>query len=137
MKHKGSLQSQVQHSPGLAHLWSATYLRYCGSAGPLSQLCGLGPSRVAWSQDSPAAPGSHQLSRGLSCVLSWLCLSSPASSFNQPYFSAFGGHKCRTIKGLFLLVPRHQGIPSVAHWALNMQAPPGTGAWGWCPLLLP
>lgn len=68
-------------------------------------------------------------------MLSWLCLSGPASSFNQPYFSAFGGHKCRTIKDLFLLVPRHQGIPSVAHWALNMESPPGTGGLGLVPAL--
>lgn len=62
-----------------------------------------------------------------------LALSSPASSFNQPYFSAFGGHKCRTIKDLFLLVPRHQDIPSVAHWALNMESPPGTEGLGLVP----
>lgn len=49
--------SQAQHTPRRGCPQSVHYQRYRSSARDLSQLCGLGPSRMAWSHASPAAPG--------------------------------------------------------------------------------
>ena len=90
---RGTLQSQIQHTPGLAHLWSSTYLRYRSSAETLVPVVRAGPFQNGMEPELLCRPRlTPAEQRPLLCVLSWLCLSSPAYSFNQPYFSAFGGH---------------------------------------------